>query len=80
MGTEDGFPALRMLRALKVGGARADKDEWPPQQSREREPCQTCHLLSAHCCLTGMQAPHGLASEVLREAENPDSSVKFLNF
>ena len=52
-----------------MGGARADKDEWPPQQSRDREPRQTCHLLSAHCCLTGMQAPHGLASEVLREAE-----------
>lgn len=63
-----------------MGGARSNKDEWGLRPSGEREPCQTCCVLSAHCRLMGVQAPRGLASEMLREAENPDASVKFLNF
>lgn len=80
MGMENDFPTLRLLRALRMGGSRGNKEEWGLEQSEEHEPCQIGLLLSARCCRMGMQAPCGLTSEMLREAENPDSYVKFLNF
>ena len=83
MGTENDFPTLRMLRALKMGGAgeaiRTSKDCGKVESTHLSKGC-SCHLLSIHCRQMGMQAQRGLVSEMSREAENPDFYVKFLNF
>lgn len=74
MGTEDDL--------LTLWSAESTENAVVPEAIRtsktaakwmELEPCQTCRVLSAHGRLMGMQACICLASEMLREAENPDA-------